>query len=224
MGPRFPFFGILSVNSPIEGLVEHYELIAKGTMLLEQALTVYLEEGTGRHFTEIQDILCQAEEHADSIKRNMRNHLPRGLFMAVDKPLFLSYLSKQDNILNAGQECLDWLSMRRIDTPEHFKKELVDLILEITKIVTLLEPALRGTVDLINGDETDREQTKSMYRDVRQQHAYIARRCHVLTAEIYNTDMNFKDIYQLIHFVERLKAMSHDTENCIDLLRAMIAK
>jgi len=224
MGPRFPFFGILSVNSPIEGLIEHYELIAKGTMLLERALTSYIKDGTGPHFIELQDELCQAEEHADAIKRNMRNHLPRGLFMAVDKPQFLSYLSKQDNILDAGQDSLDWLSMRELDIDEHFQKELIDLILEITKIVTLLEPALRGTVDLINGDETDREQTKAMYRDVRQQHAHITRRCHALTADIYNTEMNFKDIYQLIHFVERLQAMSHNTENCIDILRAMIAK
>lgn len=224
MGPRFPFFGILSVNSPIEGLIEHYELIAKGTMLLERALTSYIKEGTGPHFNELQEELSQAEEHADAIKRNMRNHLPRGLFMAVDKPQFLSYLSKQDNILDAGQDSLDWLSMRELDIPERFQHDLIELILEITKIVTLLEPALRGTVDLINGDETDREQTKAMYRDVRQQHAYITRRCHSLTADIYNTEMNFKDIYQLIHFVERLQAMSHNTENCIDILRAMIAK
>ena len=224
MSPRFPFFGILSVNSPIEGLIEHYELIAKGTMLLERALTSYIEEGTGPHFSELQEELTQAEEHADAIKRNMRNHLPRGLFMAVDKPQFLNYLSKQDNILDAGQESLDWLSMRNMVIPKEFRKGLVDLILEITKIVTLLEPALRSTVDLINGDDSDREQTKTLYRNVRQQHRHVSRRCHALIAEIYNTDMDFKDIYQLIHFVERMLWISHDTENCIDILRAMIAK
>ena len=224
MSPRFPFFGILSVNSPIEGLLEHYELIAKGTMLLERALTSYIEEGVGPQFTELQEELTQAEEHADAIKRNMRNHLPRGLFMAVDKPFFLTYLSKQDNILDAGQESLDWLSMRDMKVPQEFRKGLIGLILEITKIVTLLEPALRATVDLINGDDTDRENTKVLYRNVREQHRHITRRCHVLTADIYNTDMDFKDIYQLIHFVERMQWISHETENCIDLLRSMIAK
>lgn len=224
MGPRLPFFGILSVNSPIEGLIEHYELIAKGTMILERALTCYLEEGPGLKFNELREEQAQAEEHADAIKRNMRNHLPRGLFMAVDKYLFLSYIGKQDNILDAGEESLNWLSMRPIDIPEKFRKDLVNLILEITKIVTLLDPALRNTVKLINGDEVDREHTKDIYRNVREQHRHISRRCHTLTAEIYNTDMNFKDIYQLIHFVEHLHDMSHNTEHCIDLLRAMIAK
>ena len=224
MGPRFPFFGILSVNSPIEGLIEHYELISKGTMMLEQALTCYLEEGPSPKFTELQEDVEQAEDHADAIERNLRNHLPRGLFMAVDKTLFLSYLGRQDNILDAGQESLDWLSMRKVDIPQHFRKGLIEFILEITKNVTLLEPALRSTVQLLDGDETDRDHTKLIYRNVRQQHRHVNSRSHALTAEIYNSDMDFKDIYQLIHFVERLHNMSHNTENCADILRAMIAK
>ena len=224
MSPRLPFFGILSVNSPLDGLLEHYETISSGTMLLKKALTSYIEEGVGPHFTALQEELSQAEEHADKIKRNIRNHLPRGLFMAVDKPSFLSYLSKQDNILDGGQDSLDWLSMRNMEIPQEFRKGLIELIQEITKIVALLEPALRATVDLIKGDETDRDNTKNLYRDVRQQNRLIARRCQALTAEIYNTDMDFKDIYQLIHFVERMGWISHETENCIDLLRSMIAK
>ena len=224
MNPRFPFFGILSVNSPIEGLIEHYELISKGTMMLEQALTCYLEEGPSTRFTELQDEVEQAEDHADAVERNLRNHLPRGLFLAVDKPLFLSYLSKQDNILDAGQESLVWLSMRKVDIPLAFRKGLIDFILEVTKTVTILEPALRATVELIDGDETDRETTKTIYRNVRQQHRHVTRRSHVFTSEIYNSEMDFKDIYQLIHVVERLHNMSRNAESCANILRAMIAK
>ena len=224
MNPRFPFFGILSVNSPIEGLIEHYELISKGTMMLEQALTCYLEEAPSIRFTELQDEVEQAEDHADAVERNLRNHLPRGLFLAVDKPLFLSYLSKQDNILDAGQESLVWLSMRKVDIPLAFRKGLIDFILEVTKTVTILEPALRATVELIDGDETDRETTKTIYRNVRQQHRHVTRRSHVFTSEIYNSEMDFKDIYQLIHVVERLHNMSRNAESCANILRAMIAK
>lgn len=224
MSPRLPFFGILSFNSPLEGLIEHYQPISQGTMLLEQALTCYLKEGPGPKFTDLQKEVEEAEDHADAIERNLRNHMPRGVFMAVDKTLFLSYLTKQDNILDAGQESLDWLSMRRVDIPDVFCQGLIDCILETTKTVTLLEPALKETVELLNGDETDRDQVKVIYRNVRQQHRSVRHRSHALTAEIYNSDMNFKDIYQLIHFVERLHNMSHNTENCSDILRAMIAK
>lgn len=224
MSPRFPFFGILSVTSPIEGLIEHYEFIAKGTIFLEQALTICINEGSELDFNKRQEELCRAKEQADAIKRNMRNHLPRGLFLAIDKPQFLAYLSKQDKILVNGQNSLDWLAMRKVDIPEHFRQEMIDLIFEIIRIINLLGPALRATVDFINGDEVDRVRTKSFYRDIRQQHAHNIERSHILTAKIYNTEMNFKDIYQLIHFVERLQCMSHNTEGCIDLLRSMIAK
>jgi hypothetical protein len=40
----------------------------------------------------------------------------------------------------------------------------------------------------------------------------------------FNSKMDFKDIYQLTHFIKQLHAMSHNAEGCSDMLRAMIAR
>ena len=41
---------------------------------------------------------------------------------------------------------------------------------------------------------------------------------------VYNSDMDFRDIYQLLHFFDCMHAMSHNAEGCADILRAMIAR
>ena len=147
-----------------------------------------------------------------------------GLFLAVDRTLFLSYISRQDTILDAAQQSLDWLSMRPVPIPEHFQGDLALVVRETQKTVTALGPALRMFIEFISGENYDRVEVKDACREVRNQHRHLSHLSHQVTTDVYNTDMDFKDIYQLIHFVERLYHMSHSTEGCANILRAMIAR
>lgn len=221
---RLPLFGIIPQRSPIEALAEHYDLIYKGSSLIEESLTHYIEGGTSRNFLSIQQSVDEIENLADKVDRSIRNHLPRGLFLAVDRTLFLSYVSRQDTILDAAQESLDWLSMRPVPIPEQFQADLARMVRETNKTVTLLGPALRVFIDFISGETCDRLEVKTACREVRDQHRHVRALSHQVTSDVYNTDMDFKDIYQLIHFVERLFHMSHSTEGCGNTIRAMIAK
>jgi len=96
---KLSFFGMLATKSPMEGLVEHYDQIAQCTNIINESLECYVSGiGACREFTELSREIDKIENHADIIKRNLRNHLPRRLFMAVDKTLFLNYTKSQDNI------------------------------------------------------------------------------------------------------------------------------
>ena len=224
MSLRLPLFGILPLRSPIEALATHYDLIYQGSALIEESLTHYIEGGTSRTFLSIQQSVDEIENEADKVDRSIRNHLPRGLFLAVDRGMFLSYISRQDTILDAAQQSLDWLSMRPVPIPEQFQADLALLVRETQKTVTALGPALRTFIDFISGENYDRVEVKAACREVRNQHRHLSHLSHQATADVYNTDMDFKDIYQLIHFVERLYHMSHSTEGCANILRAMIAR
>ena len=222
---RIPFFGLLTQRSPMEGLVEHYDKIAGCVKIIKESLECYVSGGGAcREFKELAREIDQIENHADKIKRNIRNHLPRSLFMAVDKTLFLNYTKSQDNILDSAQDALQWLGMRRVVIPEEFQKDLIFLIDEVGSATELLGPALKATIAFVHGENLDREGTKEKYRAVRQQRYRIQRANRELTIKIYNSELDFKDIYQLIHFVNCLDDMAHNCENCADILRAMIAR
>lgn len=222
---RAPFFGMLSDRTPMRGLLEHYGELEKGMGLIQDSMECYITGGLCRDFTSLRDEVDAVEDRADKIKRSIRNHIPRGLFMAVDRTLFLTYTRSQDNILDAGQESLNWLAMRKVEIPVEFQRKFVDYIDEVAKTVTLLKPALEATVDFVEGKGTlDRESTKQTHRNVRYQHKTIFKMEQQLTRDLYNSDMEFKDTYQLLHFVECLEDMSHNAEHCADMLRAMIAR
>jgi uncharacterized protein len=222
---RIPFFGLLSPRSPMLGLVEHYDKISHCVDLIRESLECYIS-GTGicRAFEELKEEIDRIEDHADAIKRNIRNHLPKRLLMPVDKTLFLNYTKAQDNILDSAQEAMNWLGMRKVHIPEEFQKDIIDLLSNVSEAAILLGPALHATIALIHGETLDREGTKDKYRAVRRQRAVVTAARHALVSRIYNSDLEFKDIHQLFHFIVSLDDMSHNSENCADILRSMIAR
>ncbi|MDL2307583.1 DUF47 family protein [Desulfovibrio sp. OttesenSCG-928-C06] len=223
---RLPFFGILTRRSPMNGLLEHYELIAKGMVLIERSMECFVKTGSvnSTEFSELVQELAHVEDHADKVKRNIRNHMPRGLAMPVDRVLFFTYTRQQDDILDAGQDSLYWLSMRSLTIPEEFQLKLMEYIGKVADTIKMLKPALEGTINLLSGELIDREATKDHYRALRSNHKEVNKMQNELVPIIFNSGMDFKEIYQLIHFVEQLQRMSHSAEGCSDMLRAMIAK
>ncbi|WP_022661262.1 DUF47 domain-containing protein [Paucidesulfovibrio longus] len=224
MSLRLPLFGLLSKKSPMEGLVEHYDKISECINIINESLECYVTGGSCREMEELAEGIAEVEREADAIKRRIRNHLPRQLFMAVEKVLFLNYTNKQDNILDSAEDALEWLAMRRLAVPHAFQKDLVNLLDGVDRAATLLGPALKATIDLVEGRSIDREGTKDTYRQVRNVRAEVREMVKSLTRKIYNSDMDFKDIYQLVHFVDCLGEMSHNCSSCVDGLRAMIAR
>jgi len=221
---RAIFFGMLCDRAPLDGLLEHYDKIHQCAGLIQEAMECYVAGGTCQDFMELAAQVDAIENEADAIKRRIRNHLPRRLFMPVDKTLFLNYTNAQDNILDSAQEAMHWLAMRRVAISERFQKPIVDLIDEVNVITDLLGPALKATIGLIYLQHTDRDGVKERFRAVRAKRHGVFRSKNALVSAIYNTERDFKDIYQLIHFIERLEDMGHNTERCADVLRSMIAR
>ncbi|WP_028588610.1 DUF47 domain-containing protein [Desulfocurvus vexinensis] len=221
---RVPFFGMLADKSPLDGLLEHYEKINGCVALIKESMECYVAGGACREFMELAEQIDEIENQADLIKRRIRNHLPRGLFMPVDKALFLNYTKAQDNVLDEAQEAMQWLAMRRVDIPADFQLAIIELIEEVKTITDMLGPALSATLGLIYTKHLDRRGTKDQFWAIRRKRSAIFKMKNRLVSRIYNAEMDFKDIYQLIHFVEKLHGMAHNTENCADILRSMIAR
>ncbi|MEF2145762.1 MAG: DUF47 family protein [Desulfovibrionaceae bacterium] len=224
MSLRLPLFGLLSRNSPMDGLVEHYDKISECISIINNSLECYITGGSCREMEDLAEAIQHVERQADDIKRRIRNHLPRQVFMAVEKVLFLNYTNKQDNILDSAEDALEWLAMRHLEVPVTYQKALVSIVDGVDRATTLLGPALRATIDLVHGTSIDREGTKDTYRQVRTVRSEVRAMARALTRDIYNSDLDFKDIYQLIHFVDCLNEMAHNCSSCTDALRAMIAR
>ena len=83
---------------------------------------------------------------ADEIKNDLRDHLPRSLFMAVDRRDLLEILSVQDAIADCAEDIADLVTMRPMDLPQElhpnfqaFLTKCVDVARSSCKLVDRLD-------------------------------------------------------------------------------------
>lgn len=208
----------------LPGLLEHYDPVAKGVMVVEAALKEYAASGVGAAFQALHVEIDTLEGQADKIKRRIRNHLPRDVFMEVDKTLFLNYTRSQDNILDAAQEALNWLGMRPAELPAELVTGARGLAREACRTVELLKVCLEATMGLIYGEGEDRAAVKETIHELRLQHHRATKAKRRLVKEAFEAESGFRDVYQFVKFVEQLHVMSHEAEGAADVLRAMMAR
>ena len=108
---RIPFLSMF-VTSPFEGLQEHAEKVKECALVFQQAMECYISEGC-ESFEDFRQNIHRIEDEADAVKRRIRGHLPKGTLLQYDKFELFRYLGEQDKVLDAMEESLDWISIRR---------------------------------------------------------------------------------------------------------------
>lgn len=214
----------LTGRKSLPGLYEHYEPVAKGVVVVLAAMKEYAKTGYSLSFQTIAAQIDPLEGQADKIKRRIRNHLPRAMFLEVDKTLFLNCTRSQDNILDEAQHALNWLGMRPMNLPCELVESAREASKESCLSVELLKPALQSTMDLIYGQTSDRTAVKETFHNVRLQHHKASKAWRKVIKAAYESECDFRNVHQFLKFVEHMHSMSHNAEGTADVLRAMIAR
>jgi predicted phosphate transport protein (TIGR00153 family) len=72
--------------------------------------------------------VAEMESAADTLKNDLRNHLPRKLFMPVDRRDLLEILDLQDTIADVAEDIGDMLVARRFTVPEPMQEPLLRFV------------------------------------------------------------------------------------------------
>ena len=86
---------------------------------------------------EIAKEIWALEQEADKIKTEIRDNIPRNIFLPMDKKDFLSILSAQDDIADTAEDLGYILTMRKTIVPDEMKSELITLLDSVVKVVDL---------------------------------------------------------------------------------------
>ncbi|MES2345528.1 MAG: TIGR00153 family protein [Chlamydiota bacterium] len=71
--------------------------------------------------------LCDLEHEADLTKNDIRNHLPKSIFLPIDRSHFLEILSIQDSIADKAEDIGILLSLRPLELFKDFGADLLGL-------------------------------------------------------------------------------------------------
>jgi uncharacterized protein len=151
MGNLFNMFG----PSPIKPIEQHmYQVYRCAKLLLpffDAVLTKKWDDALQLHAD-----ISKLEKEADLIKRDLRLHLPTGLFLPVGRTDVLELLSVQDRIANKAQDISGLIVSRRMHVPEALAALLIPFLQRsldaakqackaINELDQLLESGFRGS-------------------------------------------------------------------------------
>lgn len=169
MSPLLKMFG----QSPFKPLQEHMRVVVECANHVPGLFEAVHQEGMDK-VEEIREQIYALENEADNIKNELREHLPKSIFMPVDRRDLLEILDLQDSIADTAQDIAGMMVVRRMKLPEPVHKPMlvlanrcVDACNQLAKIMEemdeLLETGFRGPeadkvmhmIDELNKIETD---------------------------------------------------------------------
>jgi predicted phosphate transport protein (TIGR00153 family) len=106
-------------RSPFVPLQMHMEKVAECVGKLPEILDAYRRQDS-ETVTDLVYILSRTEHEADLIKHDIRNNMPRGLFMPIDRANLLRILNIQDSIANRAENIGVLLTFKQAGTFDEF--------------------------------------------------------------------------------------------------------
>jgi predicted phosphate transport protein (TIGR00153 family) len=221
---RIPFISLF-MTSPFDGLQEHAEKVKECAWAFQQAIECHITDQC-EAFEEFRLEVDKLESEADSIKRRIRGHLPKGTLMPVDKFQLFRYLREQDKVLDAVEEALDWLSYRsEPGIPESLEKEfflLVDAVLDPVEEMCRL--VLETRKYFRSYSEKQRKIIKDIVHTMRRQEHDADKVEDRIKKKLLNMQIDAITAFHLIRLAETIGSIADHAENAGDMVRAMIAR
>lgn len=141
-------------RSPITPLQEHMYRVFMGIKHLTPLIEGMIESDQDKILAAQKEIV-DGEHDADEMKKDLRTHLPKGLFMPVDRRDVLDVLLRQDIIANQAKDVASLIVGRNMTLPKEmhepflaFTNRCIDTVKQalqtINELDELVETGFRG--------------------------------------------------------------------------------
>jgi predicted phosphate transport protein (TIGR00153 family) len=122
MSSTNPFKSLLG-KSPFTALQVHMRVVLECVHEIPPLFEA-LAKGDDEGVKSAKDRIFEREAEADTIKNELRNHLPKSLFMPVDRRDLLDVLQMQDSIADTAQDIAGLLVERPMGFPEFIQEPM----------------------------------------------------------------------------------------------------
>lgn len=218
-------FGLFA-HSPLKPLKTHSDTISECCNLL----IPFFESTFANQWDKAESLriqIAETERDADTVKREIRLKLPRGLFMPVDRRDLLELVTQQDKLANYAKRITTRIITRHLHIPDILQKTFLDYLkdsLEATNQVQrvvgemdqLLETGFKGReLTLVNNliNQLDK------LEDITEQNQLDLRR-QLLTIEHELPPVDVIFLHKIIDWVDDLAEQAQRVGSRIELMLA----
>lgn len=220
------FFGLFG-KSPFGPLAQHTERVHDTVVLIRPLFEAFVD-GNWDEVESVYDQISRLEHKADKLKNEIRDHLPKSLFLPVDRGDVLLFLKEQDKIADAAEDLGVLLTMRRTPTPETMRPAVLDLVDLAVRTAEAWFEAARELPTLQEASFTGPEVEKVMQRiaavsdlewEADKLQAQVSKSLYDHEQELGAVSVMF-----WTGIIRTLGEVANRAENTADLLRLMLAR
>ncbi len=114
-------------RSPIKPMQDHMTAACD----VANQLPLFFKAVIAENWTEaeaVQQLIASKENHADDLKKNLRLHLPKSLFLPVPRTDLLELLSMQDAIANCARDIAGIMLGRKMVIPKSLQAPMLEFV------------------------------------------------------------------------------------------------
>lgn len=219
--------GELFGTSPFAALVAHTKKVHECALLVKPLLEACIREDY-EEVHRLQDQVTRLEYEADTIKHEIREHLPRRYFIPVAREDLERYLHCQDNIADYAQDFAVILLIRNTKIHPDLQPEFRELQEQVLRVVNLLVDAAEEMQTLARSSFEGAEAKKVLEQvsGLGQQEWMADRIQRRVSQHIYKLEKELDPVTIIFYekMLHSLSRIANAAENTGELLRTMIVK
>jgi len=212
-------------KSPFAPLQTHMNKVAS---CMEKLAKIFecLAKNESTKIERLVEDLSQLEHEADLTKNDIRNHLPKSLFMPIDRSHFLEILALQDSIADKAEHVGITLTFRPLNGIEIFQEDLMTFFLKsdevfwdakriIEEIDELLESAFGGI---------EAEKVKTMVEETAFKEHKTQRQKQLLLKKLFTEGESFSAVsfYHWLCLIEDIGSIAQLSEKLANRIRMVL--
>ena len=214
-------------KSPFAPLVEHTKKVHECVEMLKPLMEALVNEDYDE-IRRLQDKISRLEYEADTIKHNVREHLPRRYFMPVERVDLEGFISCQDNIADKAEDFAVILTLRKTKLHPEVMDKFFDFLDQIFQVTGTL---LGAAVELNNLAEAsfsgaEAKHVLSILHGLNEEEWKADRLARSLSKDVYALEKQLDPITIIFYekMILTLGSVANEAENAGDKLRSMILK
>ena len=219
-------FSNLFGRSPIKPMQEHMAVAIRATGELQRFFECVIADDW-EQVEAVQQRIVELEREADALKKQLRLHLPKSLFLPVPRTALLELLSMQDRIANRAKDIAGIMLGRKMTIPATMQDMTLEYVGAAVKAAEQALVAINELDELLETGFSGRElgivekmiqELDALERKTDQLEVEMRATLYSLEADLPPVDVMF--LYKVIDWIGDLANRAQDVGGRLELLLA----
>lgn len=209
-------------RSPFAPLQSHMEKVACCVYMLPELFNA-LSNKDYKRVNEIADKISKLEHEADLTKNDIRNHLPKTLFLAIDRGHLLEILALQDHIADTAEDIAVLVTLKPLEFYPEVKADFQQFLDKNIEAYNSTQQIIKEMHELLESSfgGIEAQKVESMIADVayKEHEADLIQRKLLKGLIKIESDMPYSSFYLWLKIFEAIAAIANLSENLANRIR-----